>query len=102
MLSRRARRSFGSTTSLQPNNPTASPGDFRRSSRLMAIAASQAGRILPAAGPDEERRHDGRHVPNPAETVASSGLNQDIPGRQALLRAIHEMDGKWAGGGHAQ
>src|SRR5260370_27917367 len=63
----------------------------------MAISTSRAGRILTAAGPDEERRHEGRHVPNHAETVASSVLNQDIAGRQHRLRAIVELDCKVAG-----
>src|SRR5260370_6816173 len=63
----------------------------------MAISTSRAGRILTAAGPDEERRHEGRHVPNYAPTVASSVLNQDIARRQHLLRAIVELDCKVAG-----
>src|SRR5260370_4381467 len=63
----------------------------------MAISTSRAGRILTAAGPDEERRHGGRHVANHAETVASSVLNQDIARRQHLLRAIVELDCKVAG-----
>src|SRR5215472_7519714 len=57
----------------------------------MAIAISRAGRILTAAGSNEERRQGGRHVPNHAPTVASSVLNQDIAGRQQHLRAIVEL-----------
>src|SRR5712672_3998965 len=63
----------------------------------MAIATSRAGRILTAAGSDDERRQDGRHVPNHAPTVASSVLNQDIAGRQHHLRAIVELECHVAG-----
>jgi hypothetical protein len=63
----------------------------------MAIATSRAGRILTAAGSDDERRQDGRHVPNHAPTVASSVLNQDIAGRQHHLRAIVELECHGAG-----
>src|SRR5262249_55538044 len=58
---------------------------------------SRAGRILAAAGSDEERRQGGRQIPNHAPTVASSVLHQDIAGRQQHLRAIVELECHIAG-----
>src|SRR5260370_2860415 len=63
----------------------------------MAITTSRAGWSLTAPASDDERSQGGRHVPNDAQTVPSSVLDQDIAGRQHHLRAIVELECHVAG-----